>query len=270
MPEQVTVLMAPAATGSRWRVDHWFYIGVALLMILLNVAAFGPSLVNPSGRLGPLTTLVAAHAIVSFGFLLFFLAQVTLVATRRTAVHRRFGTVGGVLAAALIVVTYAMSIEMLRRGYDLSGDLQRLEFSGQSLPPDALRDRAPDRGIGLALNVSQVVSFGILVGAAIWYRRRPDVHKRLMLLAMLGVLTGPPFAHLFGHWAPLRAIVSIVQLPSTILLLAVSAVHDRLTEGRVHRVSLWAPILLFVWFGVWVGVIGPSPAWQALATRLIR
>jgi hypothetical protein len=270
MPEQATVLMAPAATGGRWQVDHWFYIGVALLMILFNIAAFGPSLVNSTGRLGPPTTLVAAHAVVSFGFLLFFLAQATLVATGRTALHRRLGIVGGVLAAAMIVLTYAMSIEMLRRGYDMSGDLQRLEFGGQSLPSDALRDRVPDLGIGLALNVSQVVSFGILVAAAIWYRRRPDVHRRLMLLAMLGVLTGPPFAHMFGHWAPLRAIVSIVQLPITILLLSVSAIHDHLTEGRVHRASLWPPILLFVWFGVWVGVIGPSPAWQALATRLIR
>jgi hypothetical protein len=187
-------------------VDHWFYIGVALLMIFLNVVAFGPSLVNTTGRLGPMTMLVAAHGVVSACFLLSFLTQVTLVATGRPAGHRRFGTLGAALAAAMIALTYAMSIETARRGYDLSGDLQRFEVAGQSLAPDALRALAQNVGTGLALNVSQVVSFGILVGAEISYRRRPQIHKRLMLLAVLGVLTGPPFAHLFGHWPALGAL----------------------------------------------------------------
>ena len=270
MREPATVVMAPGSTRSRWRVDHWFYISVALFMIVLNVAAFAPSLVNSTSRLGPPTPLVAAHGTVSFGFLLFFLTQTTLVAIGRTVVHRRFGLVGAVLAVAMIVLTYAMSIEGARRGYDLSGDLQRLEVAGQSLPPEALRAVPSDRGIGLALNVGQVVAFGILVGAGIWYRRRPHVHKRLMLLAMLGVLTGPPFAHLFGHWPTLGAVTSIVQLPITILLLSVSAIHDRLTERRVHLVSISIPILIFVWFGVWISVIGPSPAWQAFTAWLIR
>jgi hypothetical protein len=59
-------------------------------------------------------------------------------------------------------------------------------------------------------------------------------------------------------------------MPVTILLLSVSAIHDRLTVGRVHPVSLWVPILLFVWFGVWISVIGPSGTWQGLAGRLIE
>src|SRR5262245_3925540 len=109
MPEQATVVMAPAATGSRRRVDHWFFIGVALLMILLNVVAFGPSLLNTTGRLEPPTTRVMVHGIVSFFFLLVFLTQVTLVATGRTAVHRRLGMAGAALAAVMIVSTYLMS-----------------------------------------------------------------------------------------------------------------------------------------------------------------
>lgn len=271
MPEPAIVATVPTAPRSQWSVDHWFYIAVALLMILLNVAAFGPSLVDTAGRFGSMTMLVAAHGIVSACFLLFFLTQVTLVAIGRTADHRRFGMFGAALGAAMIVLTYAMSVESARRGYDLSGDLQRLQFGGEPVTPDApLRARPPDVGIGLALNVSQVLSFGILMGAAIWYRRRPNLHKRLMLLVVLGVLTGPPFAHLFGHWPALSAVAAIVQVPVTVLLLSVSAIHDRLTERRVHPVSVWVPILLFFWFGVWVSVVGPSPAWQGLTARLIR
>ena len=68
----------------------------------------------------------------------------------------------------------------------------------------------------------------------------------------------------------LSAVAAIVQVPVTVLLLSVSAIHDRLTERRVHPVSVWVPIVLFFWFGVWVSVVGPSPAWQGLTARLIR
>jgi hypothetical protein len=143
----------------------------------------------------------------------------------------------------------------------LSGDLQRFDTAGGQPPPTL--------GQGLAINVSLFGSFGILVGAGIWYRHRPAIHKRLMLLAMVGVLPGPPFAHLLGHWAVLRDVAS-VQLPITILLLSVSAIHDRLTAGHIHPVSVWGAILLFVWFPIWIGVIGPSPVWSEFAAWLIR
>jgi len=39
-----------------------------------------------------------------------FLAQVTLIATGRPAIHRRLGIVGVLLSAALIVVTWFMLV----------------------------------------------------------------------------------------------------------------------------------------------------------------
>ena len=37
------------------------------------------------------------------------------------------------------------------------------------------------------------------VAAAVWYRRRPAIHKRLMMLALLSS-TGAPIAHVVGQW----------------------------------------------------------------------
>ena len=91
-----------------------------------------------------------------------------------------------------------------------------------------------------------------------------------MLLAMLGVLPGPPYAHLVGHWPALVPMGLMLQLPIIILCLSLSAIRDRVTEGRIHPVSLWGAILLFIWSGVWLGAIGPSPAWNEFAARLIR
>ena len=120
--------MLNSATVNQPRVDRWFFIVVGLLMIFLNFVAFGPSIVDPSGRRIPLpfTPLVAAHVAVSTAFLFVFLAQATLVATGRTDVHRRLGIIGALLAAALIVLGYFALVGEARRGFDLSGDLSSL------------------------------------------------------------------------------------------------------------------------------------------------
>ena len=137
MPQQATVVMTPVATGRQQRVDRWFYIKVALLMILLNVVAFGPSIVNPSGRRVPLpfSPLVNAHAIVSVAWLLLFLMQATLIATRHIAIHRRFGMIGAALAVVFVVLGYFSVVEQARRGFDLSGDISRVPPPLGSLRP---------------------------------------------------------------------------------------------------------------------------------------
>jgi hypothetical protein len=81
----------PLSAADARRVERWFYIGVGLMMLLLNGVAFAPSLVDSSGRSVPLplTPLVTAHVAVSVAWLLLFLLQAGLVATGRTHVHRR-------------------------------------------------------------------------------------------------------------------------------------------------------------------------------------
>ena len=121
----------PQARGARIeqtrrvKVDRWFYIGAAVFMLLLSATGFGPSFVEQGKRTAPPTTLVIAHGFVAAMWLLLFLAQATLIATRRTAVHRRMGKAAPLVAALMIVFGYMTVIEFARRGYDLSGDLQR-------------------------------------------------------------------------------------------------------------------------------------------------
>src|SRR5262245_23275622 len=233
MPQVTAVVSAPPRR--RQRVDRWFFISVAVLMILFNVAAFAPSIVDPSGRKVPLplTPLVTVHAFVAAAWLLLFLMQATLVATGRTSVHRRLGVAGIVLAAAFIVVGCLTTIADARRGFDLSGDLRRLA------PPDVPLDAGD-----LLAPIGFLLLFGILVAVAVCYRHRPAIHKRLMLFAMLGALTPTPLVHVIGHWPALLARRGVFFLVATVVLLSASAIHDRVTEGRIHPVSVWIPVLL--------------------------
>jgi len=246
------------------RVNRWFYIGAALFMILLSLVGFLPSMIDPSRRNVPFTPLMAAHGIAAGAWLLFFLAQAALIETRRVSIHRRLGIFGAVVAVALIVLAYIVTIQTGRLGYDLSGDLHRaLSRSGR-----------PFGAAGLLFPLAQLLNFGVLVGAGLWYRHRPDVHKRLMLLATVS-LANQPILHLVGYltgrWSSLHGAGIIISVPITILLLFASAIHDRVSQGRVHPVSLWVPILLTAWQNaILVFVVLPSTLWREFAAWLVR
>lgn len=251
---------APLSTGSRPRVGRWFYINAGLAMMFLNVVAFAPGIIDPSRRNVPLplTPLVTAHATLGAAWLVLFLSQATLIATRRVDLHRRAGIAGVLLAMAFVVVGGFAVVEQARRGFDLSGDIGRLA------PPGT----PPDPAATLSI-LSFFLSFAVLVGLGFWYRNRPAVHKRLMLLALIGALTPTPLAHLVGHWPSLQARAGLVVLVALVVTLSASAIYDRISEGRIHPVSLWVPVLLVAWQGVVNIVVVPSTAWRRVAMWVV-
>ena len=230
-----------------------FYTGMALVAFAIVIAGFGPAVVNTAGRKAPVTFLVGLHGAVFTAWLVLFLAQTLLVGKGRLAAHRRLGYVGAALAVLMVVFGYTTAITMARRGFDLSGDLNAA---------------ADPLGL-LVFQLGDLLSFGVLVGAAIAYRRRPEVHKRLMLLATVGSLMGAPLVHLISHISPLRDTKAPVILIPFVMLYFASAVHDRLRRGRIHPVSLWVAIALFVWANLRAAVINPSPAWRQFAAWLV-
>src|SRR5271165_1779694 len=245
----------PAATvplARRPTVDHWFYISMAICTIITIVLGFAPSLIHTAARKAPHTPLAIAHGIVYAAWLLMFLAQTTLVATRRISVHRRIGTAAVFLAPVMIVLGCLTAIVMARRGFDLSGDLH--------IEADPL--------LGLVNPLGDLFLFGILVAAGYWCRNRSDIHKRLMLLATVGGLMPAPLAHLIGHFPRLNAMPPIIIIPLVLFLFA-SAIYDRVSLGRIHPVSLWVAAAIFVWQLSLNIVIGPSAAWHQFARWLV-
>jgi len=250
---QATVRAVRNRRGTRW-----FYGGMAIAVAALSVAGFGPSMVDPTTRNIPLplTPLVAVHAVLAATWVLLFLFQAMLIQARRVSVHRRLGVADGALALALIVEGYLMAIEAARRGYDLTRTV-----NAQADPLAALVTR-----LGLLL------AFGVLVAAALLYRHRPDAHKRLILLSMVGPLSVAPTAHLARHWIPAEevGVTRVVIAVTTIALLFASAVYDRVSGRRVHPVSLWVALMLFAW-QVAVSVMLPTrPMMRELAAWLVE
>jgi hypothetical protein len=224
---------------------------MGLATILVVIAGFWRSFYGTVAGTAPLTLLVNLHAAAFGAWLILFVAQTTLVATRRTAIHRRLGWAAGVLALLMIGLGYQTAIVGARHGFDLP--------LGAG-PPDPLG--------GMVHLLGDLVSFTILVGAGFWYRHRPQVHKRLMLLATVGPMMNAPLVHFFFNNPTLPARGILLLIPMVVLLSA-SAVYDRLSMGRIHPVSLWGGVLLFAWGNVRAVVIGPSKVWHEFAAWLI-
>jgi hypothetical protein len=228
-----------------------FYTSMGLVAIVLVVAGFAPSIIKPSNRVAPLTPIVAIHGLVFAAWLLLFLAQTVFAATGRMAVHRRLGALGGMLAVMMILTASIASVQMARRGSDLSGDLGGARVDVPTL---------------LALQLGDTAAFAILVAAGLGFRRRPEVHKRLMLMATVNpyTLMGAPLAHLRGHWPTLTLATLVIVL----LLQFSPVVYDRVTRGHVHPISWWGSLSLFAWALVRGIVIIPSGLWRAVADQL--
>ena len=241
-----------------------FYAGAGAFVIVFCMVAFGPSLIYQAGRNAPLTPLVVAHGLVSSAWLVLFLTQAMLVATRRTSLHRRLGLVGAVLTITVVALGYWATIAGARRGFDLSGDLTPTP----NVPTPPLAERA----VGMLAPIAGLTTFGALAVAGMWYRHRPAVHKRLMMLALLS-LTPVPLIHLAGHlsrsWPGAQGFLFIVVLIASNLIPFSVALHDRISQRRIHPVSLWIPILLIAQVIVTQTVVQPSATWRNISLRLI-
>jgi hypothetical protein len=254
----------------RRRTSRWFYVGLAVSVIAVSVAGFAPSIIDRSRRIAPATSLSVAHGILAVAWLLVFLTQATLVATHRPSVHRRLGAAGAVLALIMVVVTYASVVDWARRGYDVSGDIARVF----STPPGIAAPTVPSAefAAGIFGVLAGPVIWGVLIAAALWYRHRPDIHKRLMFMALASVLD-VPLLHVVGvlvSWWPDLWVAGFVG--SRVVVVAVlfaSAINDKLSQGRVHPVSLWVALFLTVWEVAVVPVVISTPAWRDIAVRLI-
>jgi hypothetical protein len=179
-------------------------------------------------------------------FVLFFV-QVWLVGVGRTDLHRRLGVFGMVVAVLVLCVGTAAAIDAGRRGAaPASGIVTPLEF--------------------MAVSLFDMPVFATLVGLALWLRRRPDVHKRLMVLASLGMLT-PAIARI-----PLRFIQDggpPVFFGLAIMLVMACVAIDTARHRKLHRAFAWGALVIVTMIPLRL-FIAATEAWTRFAGWLVH
>ena len=106
-------------------------------------------------------------------------------------------------------------------------------------------------GIAFAIvPLSGIAFFAIIFVLAVMNVRRPETHKRLMLLAAISILDAP-IARWFltflappGPPGPPPVAVTILPALVACLLLVVAIVVDWRTRGRPHPVYVWGGLAL--------------------------
>jgi hypothetical protein len=239
--------------GPRSPGRSWFYAAMGAVAVAMVLIGFGPGVTfSPTKRHGPPSTFAWFHGLVAAMWLSLYIVQTLLARRPNTRAHRWLGSIGVPLAVAVVVTGYITTIAQGRRGFALWWD--------PALKTDPLAE--------LVHPLGDLLSFSVLVTAALVWRRRSDVHKRLMLLATVGSLMAAPLAHFFGYFPALREGPPVILLPLAALYFS-SAVYDRLAHGRIHPASLWAGLSLLTWAMFRGLVIGPSSVWHQLAGWLI-
>jgi hypothetical protein len=227
------------AAGRRTRL---FYVGMATAIAILVFAGFSRTYFLKSYFGSPdLSLLLHIHGVVFTTWVLFLLAQTTLVATGRTYVHRRMGVAGAVLAVLLVVVGSLTAILRVKSGSTPVPGVSGLSF--------------------LAIPLFDMLLFAIMVGAALYFRRRLEAHKRLMLLATITLL-GAPIARF--HWGGPLTFFAL----SDLFIVAMLA-YDVFTRRKVHPATLWGGLLIVASQPLRL-MISETPAWLAFAGWLTQ
>ena len=193
-----------------------------------------------------LTPLVHLQGILFSSWIALFITQAWLVSARRTRVHMRLGIAGFLLACAMIVVGLATAITAARLGHAPVG--------------------APPPLVFLVVPFFDMVVFATLIAAGFSFRRRPDYHKRIMVIATLGILTaafGRITILLFGSGQVLLA------MGATDLLIVTAVAWDTISHRRLHPAFAWAGALVVLSQPLRLA-IAHTAAWMSFAQWLTR
>jgi len=228
------------------RAERIFYTAMSVAILITVFTGFSRTFfLRPYFQTQPLQPLLIAHGIIFSAWLVLFLTQTTLVAARRTRTHMRLGIAGGLLASVMVVIGIYTAI-VRAKGPSPIPDVNPLSF--------------------LTIPLGDMLLFGILIGVALYFRRRADTHKRLMLLGTIAILPA----------AVARLPIGFIQTGGPLVFFGLSdlfilplLVFDIITRGRPHRATLIGGALIVISHPLRM-VIGGTQAWLAFATWLTQ
>ncbi|MGB9032260.1 MAG: hypothetical protein WCC27_19200 [Acidobacteriaceae bacterium] len=247
-----TSARASASVSSRSRaasaVGRWFYFGMSLLIAAVVIYGFSHTVnQNLIHAIPPRPWLLWVHGALFSGWVAFFIMQSGLVRTRNVPIHRRLGWLGAGLAVAMTVVGIATAIVMRR-------------FDMRFEPADV----AGPAGF-LIVPFWDIACFTVFFWLAVTWRRKPEMHRRLMLIATC-VLTAAAWGRM-----PNQTFAFVWFYSGVDALILLGVVRDLIVMKRVHRVYWYAlPALVVGQVFVMRTLLSGAPWWARIANAILR
>ena len=224
-------------------VNRYFYFSMSLLFATLVVWGFSRTVNdNLFHAAPPRPFLLWIHGAAFAGWVAFFIAQSMLVRVRKVSWHRFFGWFGAGLATVMVPLGTAIAIIMARF--------------------DAVQLHQSDTDAFLAIPFYGMIAFGVIIALAIYWRKRPDFHRRLMFVGTCGLMDAAVarFDFVFDH----RLFFLCVDL-----LITLGVLRDVVVDRRVHKVYLYALPALIAGQSLAIYMWRMNPPWWRTITHAI-
>ncbi len=227
-------------------VERAFFGGMAILLCVVVYIGFSPTYFGAGMLRAPLPSpILHVHGAVFTLWMLLYLVQSALISARRVAWHRSFGVIAYCLPPLMIVLGYIAAIDALKRGVRI-GPL--------------------DPAISSAIPLLGISCFTIVIFASWRARRRPDAHKRLILLSTIALSDAALGRFPWDRMGMSPAAGAVTGLG---ILLFLIIAYDLVSLHRLHRSTMWAAPLTFA-VGAFAVPVGMTHAWHSFAAFLLR
>ncbi|MGY3455387.1 Na+/H+ antiporter [Bradyrhizobium sp. LM3.4] len=234
---------------------RYFYLHMALACAATAFLGFAPTYFVPlAQRTLSASPVIHFHGLLFFTWSLYFVIQAWLAASGRVLNHRAIGIAGVSLATAMTIFGFLASVHVMQHSAALGQKEAGIAFS--------------------IVPMSGIAFFAVVFMLAIMNTRKPEIHKRLMLLAAVSILDAaiarwfltflaPP-----GPPGPPPVPVTIAPAVVASLLLVVAMVRDWRTEGRVHPVYIYGTLAMLA-VKVLNWPISETAAWHSFAGGIL-
>ena len=222
------------------RYDNLFFTTMAVIILVTVAIGFARTYYLAGVFRAHLPApIIHVHGAVFSCWVLFLVAQTSLVSAHRVDLHRRLGIAGFLVACLMVILGILAATNALGRNFAPPG-LDPLTF--------------------YVIPMGDMLIFATLIFFAFRARSNPAAHKRLIMLATISLLIAAvarwPFA-----WVFLKPLVA--QMVTYIFILALVA-YDLFSLGKIHRATLWASAFLIAVQLVRVP-LGQTAVWHAFA-----
>ena len=244
MTAPATIAAPRAALGFR----PSFFLWMTLAMCFFVFGGFAMSYIVPMGEgtFPSAPPFVHLHGLIFMSWMLLLVVQAGLVSAGNVKLHRSLGTY--LIAHGSVAICAGLMLQLIATHLAMEKGL------------------APGTD-GLYLGLNAFFGFATMFTLAIRNTRRPQIHKRLILFAMLPVL--PPGVNRF--WSHALGLEPIPVIPLYLTLWSMAAailIHERRRTGRISGYSLFGAGWIVV-EGVLHKVVVHSPPFDRLAAIIL-
>jgi hypothetical protein len=221
-----------------------------LVCLVISIVGFWPSYVAPlaAGTYRSPSPMMQWHVLSTALWLVLMVSQPWLAQIDRVDLHRWFGLFGVLVATGVVITGIVVQIDVMG--------------------PYAVKGDSTNAVLIPFIRLSLLLGYAVCVAWAIALRKRPDWHKRLILLGTFPLLQSA-FDRMTANVLGLPEIRGLMAGVGHLMLMILFVIWDRQRHGYFHPVTKWGTILMILFY-LGSPIIAGSEWWRGFSADLAK